>query len=210
MGNEIVSRDARHRLSCPDGSPAVGVCRVELDEHPVHGVRRPVVGARDDRRVDQLALLLHLALVELRIEEDVCEEAETFREVLPENRQAGLDAGYFGIYAATYDEALDQALEIIDGHMESIVSDPVTDQEMELAKRLCIVMDQTSQQTNWDQGKNAAISELYGLGYDYTDDCPEKIKVVTKKDVQRVAALYLKDPVTVIRRPSEAEHADGE
>ena len=39
----------------------------------------------------------------------------------------GYDTGYFGLYAATYDEALDQAMEIIDLHAEGF--DPVMGRE---------------------------------------------------------------------------------
>jgi len=117
----------------------------------------------------------------------------------------GYDAGYFGLYAATYDEALEQALEIIDGHMERIATDLVSDEEMEKAKQLCVIMRQTSRQTNSSQATDAAIAELYGLGYDYTEDYARKIKAVTKEQVQAVAQKYLKNPLTILRRPAPAE-----
>ncbi len=122
----------------------------------------------------------------------------------------GLDAGYFGIYAATFDEALDQALGIINDHMGRIASEPVSDEEIELAKQLCVIMDQTSKQTNLDQAKDAAIAELYGLGYDYNDDYAERIRKISKEDVLSVAQKYLTNPVTVIRRPEPDEHAETE
>jgi zinc protease len=117
----------------------------------------------------------------------------------------GYDAGYFGIYAATVDEALDQALATIEGYMAQICETPVTDEELERAKQLCIIMDKTTQQTNAAQSQNAAIPELYRLGYDYNDDYAEAIAAVTKDDVLRVAQKYLSDAVTVIRRPHPAE-----
>jgi zinc protease len=117
----------------------------------------------------------------------------------------GLDTGYFGIYAATYDEALEQALNIIDKHMARIAAEPVTDEEMEQAKQLCIIMSETQKQTNSSQARDAAISELYGLGYGYNEGYAEKIKAVTKEDVLRVAQKYLKNPVTILRRPNPPE-----
>lgn len=117
----------------------------------------------------------------------------------------GYDAGYFGIYAATYDEALDQAMEIIDGHMERIANDVVTDEELEKAKQLCVIMDQTQSQTNAAQAQDAAIAELYGLGYDFTDDYEARIMEVTKEDVREAARKYLQNPVTILRRPEPAE-----
>lgn len=121
----------------------------------------------------------------------------------------GLDAGYFGIYAATYDEALDQAMEIIDGHMERIVAEPVSDEELEKAKQLCVIMRQTSRQTNASQASDAGIAELYGLGYDYTDNYATKIKAVTTEQVQAVAQKYLKNPLTILRRPVPSEEVSS-
>jgi zinc protease len=121
----------------------------------------------------------------------------------------GYDTGYFGVYAATFEEALDQAMEIIDGHLERIAQEEVTDDELKLAKQLCVVMDQTSKQTNQDQAQDAAIAELYGLGYDFTADYAERIRAITKDDVTRVAQKYLEEPVTVIRRPESSE-GEGE
>ncbi len=122
----------------------------------------------------------------------------------------GLDAGYFGIYAATYDEALDQALEIIDKYMTQIVEETVPSEEIEKAKQLCVITKQTSLQTNQSQGRNAAIAELYGLGYDYEENYDEGIQGVTAADVKRVAEKYLENPVTILRRPEPEEHSSAD
>jgi zinc protease len=117
----------------------------------------------------------------------------------------GLDTGYFGLYAATYDEALEQALNIIDADMALIAAKPVTDEELEHAKQLCIIMNETLRQTNSSQARDAAISELYGVGYGYNENYGAKIAAVTKDDVLRVARKYLKNPVTILRRPNPPE-----
>jgi zinc protease len=122
----------------------------------------------------------------------------------------GYDTGYFGIYAATFDEALDQAMGIIEGHMERIATEPVSEEELELAKQLCIIMDQTNLQTNGAQAHDAAVPELYGLGHDYESEYAQRIQSVTADDVLRVAKKYLSNPVTVIRRPRPSEeHAEA-
>jgi len=117
----------------------------------------------------------------------------------------GYDTGYFGVYAATYDEALEQALNIIDSHMKRIATDPVTDEELEHAKQLCIVMNETQRQTNSSQARDAGVSELYGLGFGYNADYGRKIAEVTREDVLRVAQKYLRNPVTILRRPNPPE-----
>jgi zinc protease len=117
----------------------------------------------------------------------------------------GYDTGYFGVYAATYDEALDQAMQIIDDDLARITEEQVSDEELAQAKQLCIIMDETSKQTNQDQASDVAIPELYGLGYDFTANYADRIRDVTKDDVLRVARKYLEEPVTVITRPEPAE-----
>jgi predicted Zn-dependent peptidase len=109
------------------------------------------------------------------------------------------------VYAATYDEALEQVLNIIDGHVARIATTPVTDEELEHAKQLCIVMNETQRQTNSSQARDAAISELYGLGPRHNEDYREKIAAVTKEDILAVAQKYLRNPVTVLRRPTPQE-----
>ena len=83
--------------------------------------------------------------------------------------------------------------------------DLVDDEELEKAKQLCVIMRQTSRQTNASQASDAGIAELYGLGYDYTDDYASKIKAVTSEQVREVARKYLKNPVTIVRRPTPEE-----
>jgi predicted Zn-dependent peptidase len=66
-------------------------------------------------------------------------------------------------------------------------------------------MNETQRQTNSSQARDAAISELYGVGYAYNEDYSGKIAEVTREDVLRVAQRYLKNPVTILRRPSPPE-----
>jgi zinc protease len=122
----------------------------------------------------------------------------------------GYDTGYFGVYAATYDEALDQALSTIDRYMKKIADEPITDEELAHAKQLCIIQDETSKQTNASQAQSAAIAELYGLGYDFVDRYAGGIQAVTKDDVLRVAREYLVEPVTVLRRPAPPEEQQAQ
>lgn len=117
----------------------------------------------------------------------------------------GYDSGYFGLYAATSDERLAEAIEIIDSDLASAVHEQVSDDELELAKQLCIVMNELNRQRNTDQARDAAVGELYGLGYDHNEGYAERINAVTKDDVQRVAKKYLTNSVTVIRRPQSEE-----
>lgn len=114
--------------------------------------------------------------------------------------------GYYAIQAATTEENLAKVLEIIQEKQALIKNELVTDEELERAKKACIVMEALYlKQTNALQGALAAQYELYGLGYDYRDDLIAKINAVTKEDIKRVANKYFNYYVLTIMRPNKIE-----
>jgi zinc protease len=64
-------------------------------------------------------------------------------------------------------------------------------------------MNQLGQQTNSDRALQAAVDELYGLGYDHADGYPASIAAVTAGDVRRAARKYLTHHVLVRTGPKE-------
>ncbi len=102
----------------------------------------------------------------------------------------GLEPGYFGIMAASSPEKMDRVVEIILEDVAALRDQPVPEEELEKAKTICVTMEQLSRQTNGSMALQAALNELYGLGYDHGDDYAERIASVTAADVQRVARKY--------------------
>jgi len=99
--------------------------------------------------------------------------------------------GYYAIQAATTPATADTALEIILEKQELIKQDAYSDDELEQAKSACIVMQGLYyNQTNSAQAAQAATDEIRGLGYNYAADFEEKIRAVTREDIQRVARKY--------------------
>lgn len=116
------------------------------------------------------------------------------------------DPGHYAIQAATTEENLDKALKIIKEKQELIKNELVSDEELERAKKSCIVMEALYlKQTNSSQASFAAQYELYGLGYAWRDDLIEKINAVTKEDIKRVANKYFNSYVLTITRPKKEE-----
>jgi zinc protease len=110
--------------------------------------------------------------------------------------------GYYAIQAATNPATADTALEIILEKQKLIKEDVFTDEELEQAKSVCIVMQGLYyNQTNSDQASQAATDEIRGLGYDYSDDFEERIKAVTREDIQRVANEYFQQYGLIMTRP---------
>lgn len=122
-----------------------------------------------------------------------------------------LDPGYYAIQAATTEENLDKVLEIIKEKQELIKNKLVSDEELERAKKTCIVMEALYlKQKNSSCASLAAQYELYGLGYNYRDDFIEKINQVTKEDVREVANKYFNNYVLTITRPKPVEKKQEE
>jgi len=112
------------------------------------------------------------------------------------------DPGYYAIQAASTPATADTALKVILEKQELVKGDAVTDQELEQAKRACIVMQGLRyNQTNSAQASLAATNEIRGLGYDYADDFEERINAVTKEDVKRVANKYFQRYGLIMTRP---------
>lgn len=116
------------------------------------------------------------------------------------------DPGYYAIQAATTEENLDKVLKIIKEKQELIKNQEVSDEELERAKKACIVMEALYlKQKNSSQASFSAQYELYGLGYDWRDDLIEKINAITKEDIKRVANKYFNNYVLTITRPKKEE-----
>jgi zinc protease len=110
--------------------------------------------------------------------------------------------GYFCVMAATTPEHADSALGIIYEKIEKAKNELVTDEELEMGKRSCIVMeDLYYAQTTASQASMGGQYEVRGLGYDYRDSIREKIRAVTKEDLKRVANKYLTNAAVIVITP---------
>jgi zinc protease len=115
--------------------------------------------------------------------------------------------GYFLVMAATQPSTADSALAIIHEKVEKIRSELVTDEEIEMAKRVCNIMqDLYYSQTTAAQATLAAQYEVMDLGYDHRSDFEEKIEAVTKEDIREVARKYLNESATVLITPEGQEY----
>ena len=91
--------------------------------------------------------------------------------------------------------------------VEKIKSELVTDEEIEMTKRVCNIMeDLYYSQTTAAQAGLAAQYEVMDLGYDHRYDFKEKIEAVTKEDIREVARKYLNESTTVLITPEVEEY----
>lgn len=119
----------------------------------------------------------------------------------------GLDPGAYVFYVGTVPEKIEEAraglLEEIDRLKEELVGE----EEIERAKRNLIGTKEIDRQTNSSQAFEAALDELYGLGYAYGDGYADRIEAVTREDIQRLARKYFKPDsyAVAIVKPEEAD-----
>lgn len=114
----------------------------------------------------------------------------------------GIDPGYFGIIAASSPEKMAEVVQIILEEVDTIRENRVSDEALNNARVICKTMETLSRQTNDDMALQAALDELYGLGYDFSDHFPDHIDAVTAEDVQRVARRYLSHHLVVRTLPT--------
>ncbi len=113
----------------------------------------------------------------------------------------GLEPGYFGVIAAAQPQKADEVVDIILKNIEKARAGDISDEEFARAKRLAVIADRLSMQTNSQMASDAALNELYGLGYDFSTHDRERLDAVTKAEVQRVARKYLIHPTIVMTTP---------
>jgi len=106
---------------------------------------------------------------------------------------AGLDPGRFIAYIGTAPENLDRAISGLRREIARIVEEPVTTEELEVAKSYLTGSFVFRFQKNSQIAQFLLEAEVYGLGFDYLEKFPELIRAVTVEDITRVAREYI-DP----------------
>jgi len=105
--------------------------------------------------------------------------------------QAALFPGSFQVVLQTKNKSANEAIAMVVAQMRRIQESPVSDAEMESAKKFLIGSFPLKLDT-----QNSIVTfllqvQIYGLGLDYIDKYPGYIRAVTKEDVQKVAREYL-------------------
>jgi zinc protease len=102
-----------------------------------------------------------------------------------------VDPGIIGAYIASAPDKKNEAIQGLLDEFKKLKSEPVSEEELNRAKRSMIGNYEISLQSVSSQATDMANNELYGLGYGFSKVYPEKIEAVTAEDVMRVAMKYL-------------------
>jgi zinc protease len=105
--------------------------------------------------------------------------------------QAALFPGSFQVVLETKNKSANEAIALVLQQMRRIQESPVSDAEMDSAKKFLIGSFPLKLDTQNSIVQFILQVQIYGLGLDYIDRYPGYIRAVTKEDVQKVARQYL-------------------
>ena len=100
-------------------------------------------------------------------------------------------SGSFSVSLQTKNASAREAISIVLAEMKKIQTEPVTDKELEGARKYLTGSFPLRLDTQAKLANFLTQVEFYGLGDDYADKYVSHIMAVTKEDVQRVAKKYL-------------------
>jgi predicted Zn-dependent peptidase len=113
--------------------------------------------------------------------------------------------GPFYVNVETSNDKTAQALRSIFAEMKRLQNEPVSDEELSDATSRYIGSLPFQIQTNGQKAFALIESEFYGLGLDYLQRRNERMKQVTKEEIQRAAQAHLQPDKVIITAVSKAE-----
>jgi zinc protease len=114
----------------------------------------------------------------------------------------GISPGCFMIYAACEPDKVNDVYAIITEQLDRARRGQFSEAELSRAKSIIRTTESMTRQANADLAMQAALDELYGLGYDYRSQFIASVESVTLADVGRVAAKYFATPVVTVVTPA--------
>jgi len=115
--------------------------------------------------------------------------------------------GYFNIIAQTQPDRIGEVVERIERNIQRAKEGQFDEAEFRTAVQRVVAMHAQDNTTIAEQARQAALDELYGLGYDYEKTFDARIEAVTPADAARVARKFF---VNHVRVTSSPESASGE
>ncbi len=117
-------------------------------------------------------------------------------------QMTGPAPGYFAVLAQTQPEKIGEVVERIEKSVARAKAGEIPEEEFRAAQEMVIALHAQDNTTIGAQAQQAALDELYGLGYDYDASFDDRIQAVTLDDVVRVARKYLNHRVLVTTSPN--------
>lgn len=104
---------------------------------------------------------------------------------------AGVEPGAFVFYAGTREDAADEVEKLMTNEVRRISSSGLRKEELDRARNQLIADFEMSLQDNSALTMNAALDELYGLGFEHAFNAKQRFEAVTSEDVRKAAASIM-------------------
>ena len=114
-----------------------------------------------------------------------------------------VDTGYFLALLGTAPENKEKAEAALREQLERIQREPVTDDELRIAKAYLLGSLAMDRRTNARQAWYMASLEVAGVGHEFLDRYTAQVRAATAADVQRAAQRYLATLRTVVASPAQ-------
>jgi zinc protease len=110
--------------------------------------------------------------------------------------------GFFTILAQTEPEKIKEVVSRIERNVARAKAGDIPEDEFRTAQEMVTALHAQENTTIGEQAQQAALDELYGLGYDYDKTFDARIRAVKLDDVIRVAKKFLNNHVLVTTSPN--------
>jgi zinc protease len=109
--------------------------------------------------------------------------------------------GYFAIMSQTQPGNVDDVLARVSANVTRALEGRISEDEFRKARQMIIALHAQENTTIEQQALQAALDELYGLGYDYDRSFDERIRSVSLEDVVGIARKVFGNRVVVTTSP---------
>jgi zinc protease len=103
----------------------------------------------------------------------------------------GVEPGMFALYIGCAPEKKDEAIEGIMRELKKVLTEKITEEEIQRAKSALVGGYEIGLQNVSSQASDMANNELFGLGHDYFKRYPAKIEAVSAEDILKTARKYI-------------------
>jgi zinc protease len=110
----------------------------------------------------------------------------------------GIVPGYFAFYAGTSPENAERVEHELLQEAALLASDGLSDDELRRAKAKILGQKKIGRQDLGNLAMSTALDELYGLGFDFSDQEDQLFEAVTADQIRSVARQYLQPSAAVI------------
>ena len=117
----------------------------------------------------------------------------------------GPPPGYYLFMAQTRPETANEVVQRIQANIEKIRNEGIPADELKATQQKLIAQESLRNTTPGEQAFQAALNELYGLGYNYDAGYADRVNAVTSDDVQAVVAKFFTHPLVITSQPESAE-----